>query len=293
MDKTSDLDTVEVGETLTYTLTATNLGPDEATGVTIIDALPASVTFQSASPSQGSCQHAGGVVTCLMGTLAANASAQVDIQVVPNASGVVANTGVVDGDEGDPDDTNNQDTDETDVTPSGDQADIRVSKLGSPNPVQVGEPLTYTILVNNDGPATATNVTVVDVLPVRLQFQSAATDTGSCSETLGTVTCLLGDMAAATQATVTIVTVGTQPGTVANTAVVDHDGDDPDPNDDRSTQLTLVVDSVPPTPPTGTGGLSSIPTLSQTVGLLLSLLLLMSGLLALSGTSGKRRIRKP
>jgi uncharacterized repeat protein (TIGR01451 family) len=229
-----------------------------------------------------------------MGTLAASASAHVDIQVVPNATGVIANTGVVDGNEGDPDDTNNQDTDETDVTPSTDQADMRVFKLASPSPVLVGEALTYRIHVSNAGPGPATNVSVVDVLPASLQFQSVATDIGSCSEALGTVTCLLGDMAAGTEATITIVTVTTQPGTVANTAVVDHDGDDPDPTDDSSTRVTqVVVDPPPSAPPTpGAGGLAPIPTLSQTAGWFLSVLLLVCGLLTLSGTPGQTRIGK-
>ena len=43
-----------VGETLTFTVRATNRGPSPATGVTIADALPAGLSFVSATPSQGS-----------------------------------------------------------------------------------------------------------------------------------------------------------------------------------------------------------------------------------------------
>ena len=44
-------DPVIVGDTLTYTLTAINNGPGDATGVTLTDRLPTGVTFVSASAS--------------------------------------------------------------------------------------------------------------------------------------------------------------------------------------------------------------------------------------------------
>ena len=42
-----------VGDTVTFTVTLTNLGPDPATGVQVTDLLPAGLTFASATPSQG------------------------------------------------------------------------------------------------------------------------------------------------------------------------------------------------------------------------------------------------
>src|SRR5262249_39688048 len=44
-----------VGSTLSYTLTATNNGPDVSTVTTLTDPLPAGVTFVSATTSQGTC----------------------------------------------------------------------------------------------------------------------------------------------------------------------------------------------------------------------------------------------
>ncbi|RME45097.1 MAG: DUF11 domain-containing protein, partial [Chloroflexi bacterium] len=61
--KTDDPDPVMAGETLTYTLEITNNGPSDTTGVTVTDALPAEVSFDSATPSQGSCSEAGGTLT--------------------------------------------------------------------------------------------------------------------------------------------------------------------------------------------------------------------------------------
>src|SRR4029077_5132386 len=45
--------TPAVGNKVTFTITARNLGPDNATGVQVRDVLPAGVTFVSATPSQG------------------------------------------------------------------------------------------------------------------------------------------------------------------------------------------------------------------------------------------------
>src|ERR1039458_5559229 len=57
---------VLVGQNLSYTLKITNLGSAPASNVTITDALPASVTFVSASPG---CVNVGGNVVCNLGTV--------------------------------------------------------------------------------------------------------------------------------------------------------------------------------------------------------------------------------
>src|SRR5262249_19877771 len=51
--KTVDHPTPNVGDTVTFTLTLANAGPDPATGVVVSDPLPAGLTFVAANPSQG------------------------------------------------------------------------------------------------------------------------------------------------------------------------------------------------------------------------------------------------
>ncbi|HKY62911.1 MAG TPA: DUF11 domain-containing protein [bacterium] len=106
-----------VGTNLVYTLAVTNRGPGDATGVQLIDTLPDSVSFVSASP-EGLCSGAGSTVTCDLGDLAANASTNVTLTVLPNSSGIVTNTASVtaDQDEDNPDD--NTATVETTVNPA-------------------------------------------------------------------------------------------------------------------------------------------------------------------------------
>src|SRR5262249_29642252 len=67
--------TASAGDQLTYTLNVANAGPAAATDVTVIDQLPASVTFVSATTGKGSCSQASGTVTCTIGSLASGGTA--------------------------------------------------------------------------------------------------------------------------------------------------------------------------------------------------------------------------
>jgi uncharacterized repeat protein (TIGR01451 family) len=106
-----------VGDNLTYTITATNNGPDAATGVTVSDTLPSGVSFVSATPSQGSCNGTS-IVTCNLGSLSNGASGMVTIVVTPTQAGGVSNTATVTGNETDSNPTNNSATQVTTVNPA-------------------------------------------------------------------------------------------------------------------------------------------------------------------------------
>jgi uncharacterized repeat protein (TIGR01451 family) len=93
---------------LTYTLVATNNGPDQASKVTLVDKLPAGLTLTSARSGEASC--AGKVnVTCKLDTLAVGALAKVTIVVRPWRAGKVTNTASVTASEPDPQLANNTD----------------------------------------------------------------------------------------------------------------------------------------------------------------------------------------
>jgi uncharacterized repeat protein (TIGR01451 family) len=77
---TDSPDPVKGGAELHYTATAANfVGPNDASGVTLTINLPAGVFYVSATPTQGSCSHSAGVVTCNLGSLTEGATASVDI----------------------------------------------------------------------------------------------------------------------------------------------------------------------------------------------------------------------
>ena len=105
-------DPVAVRTALTYTLEATNNGPNAAPDARLFDTLPANVIFESASAG---CVHSDGRVDCALGTVAPGASATVTIMVTPRARGVITNTGRVGSSAPDPDTSNNTATTETTV----------------------------------------------------------------------------------------------------------------------------------------------------------------------------------
>ena len=96
--KADSPDPVAAESNLTYTVTVTNNGPVNATGVTLTDTLPSGVTFSSVSTG---CTQSGGTVTCSIGTMASDASKVISIVVSVDAptTGTLSNTASVTGNE--------------------------------------------------------------------------------------------------------------------------------------------------------------------------------------------------
>jgi uncharacterized repeat protein (TIGR01451 family) len=110
----SSLNVVNFGGTLTYTVTVTNLGPFEASAVTLVDPVPAQAIFLSMNSGGTSCTSPapamGGTVTCSFGSMASGASATVSFTVrvsVPPVPASITNTAVLSSPNFDPNPTNN------------------------------------------------------------------------------------------------------------------------------------------------------------------------------------------
>jgi uncharacterized repeat protein (TIGR01451 family) len=88
-------DPVFIGDYLSYLVTVTNLGPDNATNVVLTDTLPAGAVFNSATLSQGTNIVSGATVTCNFGVIAAGATATATIRIIVEESGDVLNTATV------------------------------------------------------------------------------------------------------------------------------------------------------------------------------------------------------
>lgn len=240
ISKSASPDPVMAGETLTYTVTVSNAGPDDAPDVAITDILPANVTFQSATASQGSCQHNAGTVNCMFGTVANGGSASATIMVVPQVPGDLSNTATVAAGNDDPAPDDNTSTVTTTVEAATTSSDLSIGLSASPDPVTVGETLTYTVMVNNGGPDDAPDVTMTNTLPGDVTFQSATASQGSCQHSAGTVSCMFGAVASGGGTTATIMVVPQVAGDLSNTASVAAGNDDPNPGDNSATVMTTV-----------------------------------------------------
>jgi uncharacterized repeat protein (TIGR01451 family) len=237
LTKSDSPDPVLEGELLTYSLTAHNSGPQDATGVSLTDTLPAGVTFDSATPTQGTCSESSGTVTCALGTIANGADAGVEIKVRPTGPGTLTNQAAVTSDLADPDAADTSASENTTVRAV---ADLALTKGDSPDPVLAGELLTYLLTAQNAGPSSATGVELIDTLPAGVTFDSATPTQGSCTEAAGTVTCALGTIAPSQQASVVIEIRAPSPGTITNQASVTSDAHDPVSSNDSASAETTV-----------------------------------------------------
>lgn len=95
VSKSVDNGEVPEGDAVTFTITVTNLGPNEASNVTLTDTLPPGLGFISAAPSQGTCVEGGGVLTCDLGTISSGGSVNITVLVSADQEGNFTNTATV------------------------------------------------------------------------------------------------------------------------------------------------------------------------------------------------------
>ena len=247
-------DPVNAGSNLTYTITATDNGPDPAGNATISDTLPAGTTFVSLSPVLGwSCSTpatgASGSVLCGNGSFAVGSAVftlTVNVAEATAAGTVLANTVTVTSSTSDPDGSNNSATATTTVSTS---ADVSVTTTDSPDPIAAGTDLTYTITATNAGPSASAATSLTDALPAGTTFVSLASPGGwSCSTPAsggtGTVSCTNGSMAVGTAIFTLVVQVG--PGVaggtvISNTATISSFTSDPNTGNESGTATSTVA----------------------------------------------------
>ncbi len=210
------------GNNISYTQSVTNNGPAVSGTATFTDTIPANTTFVSfAVPAGWNCGATvpavggTGTISCTIASLAVNATANFPLVVKVN-QGVApgspmspisntANINIPCVAANDPNCANNSVTTNVYIA-SATQADVAITKTASPEPVNQGTNLTYTLQVTNNGPAVAQGVNVSDPLPSQVTYTSVSTTQGSCSYTAATTTvnCTLGSVSVGGLAIVTI-----------------------------------------------------------------------------------------
>jgi uncharacterized repeat protein (TIGR01451 family) len=252
VSKTVSNATPNVGDTITYTVTLSDQGPDNATNVVVTDLLPAGLTFVSATPSQGAYSSASGVWT--VGTVSTSVVQTLIINATVASPDALTNTGTISfADQVDPNTANNT----ASATETPQQADLSLSKsVNNPTP-NVGETIAFIVTLSDLGPDNATGVQVFDLLPAGLTFAGATTTQGTYS--FGTGFWDVGTVSPGGQQTLIIDAVVDIPGALTNTAAISHaDQFDPDPTNNSA--------SATETPPADLLVLKSVSNATPNVG---------------------------
>lgn len=236
-----------VGQDLPFTVRVHNAGPSVADQLVVTDPLPSGLSYVSAAGTGWTCAEASGTVSCtLAGSLAVGAdSSDLVITATVGASGYpsVTNTATV----------SSTDTDLPGTASASDQVTVQPSAaltltkkhLGT---FTVGKTGSYHLTVSNSGPtATPGPVTVSDVLPAGLSYQSASGTGWTCSATGPTVTCSLpGPLAAgaSSQLTLTVTVLAAAYPSVTNSATASAPGSAAASGSDTAPVTPLAVLSI-------------------------------------------------
>jgi uncharacterized repeat protein (TIGR01451 family) len=247
--KTDGVTTAVPGGSVTYTITASNAGPDPVTGGTVTDTFPAilSCTWACVGAGGGTCTAAGSGNISDTVNLPAGGSViyTATCAINSSATGSLVNTATVSGGAaGDSNAANNSATDTDTLTP---QADLAVTKTDGVTTAIAGGAVTYTIVASNPGPSNAPGSTVSDTFPASLTCTwtcvgaGGGTCTAAGSGNISDIVNLPASGSVTYTASCTISASAT--GTLSNTATVAAPGGvtDPNPGNNSATDIDTLA----------------------------------------------------
>ena len=205
--------TPNYGDEITYTITVRNNGPDNSTNIKVSEVLADNFKFISANASKGYYDLTNGVWA--VGNLTNNETAKLVITVKIVKTGFIQNNVSVNGTGFDPNVTNNNATVNITVPQT---ADLSVVKIVNVDRVSVGNRITYTIVVKNNGPDTALDVYAVDKLSDALKFVSYKVSVGVYDPATGIWT--IGNLTNKSNATLEITCIVLKTGVISNEVFV-------------------------------------------------------------------------
>lgn len=227
VSKTTTATQVKPGFDVPYTIVVQNTGTADAKNVSIVDALPAGLLYQSSSP-QGALSDGDKTVTWLADVPAGGfVTYTLVARVADDAAGSVKNGVTVTPDGGDP--VLPPSTPEIPVIPPDDPGDgaphIGISKsIDAGSTAKQGDAVVYTLTVSNTGTGDANGVTVTDAVPDGLD-SAIASDGGSYDAKTRTASWTIDSLPAGTSKTLMLQgTVSAAAGELVNTAQAAHEG---------------------------------------------------------------------
>lgn len=199
------------GDTIIFTLSATNNGPSIATNTIVTDNIPAGYTVQSVVPTTGTWTSPNWTI----GNLASGSTTTMTVTATVNAAGPYANTAIISAAQTDNISGNNSST--STPTPSP-RADLSIFKSVNNASPTIGNDVTFTLFANNNGPSAATGISVTDILPSGYTFVSATQTAGTYNPITGIW--LVGNLANNSNASLNIIATVNGTGNYTNTANV-------------------------------------------------------------------------
>ncbi len=208
------------GDALPYVILVKNSGTAPAKDVKIANRIASgTLTYKTAVGTNGfTCSLVSANVTCTGGIIPPGKTASIKVETtlavntLPcNSTGTISGTLSIDPDNTilESDELNNTASTTNSMLGacSEQNADLTITKAGSPSSVKDNEILSYSITVKNDGTVTATSVVVQDKLSSDLWTLKTATASNgfTCTSSGNTVTCSGGTIAGGDTATITLV----------------------------------------------------------------------------------------
>jgi uncharacterized repeat protein (TIGR01451 family) len=228
---------------VTWTVTVLNNGPDSA-NVTVVDDLSGlvDVTIFSNATSQGNFSVIGDTGTWDVGSLNASESATLTLSSFFSTAGIKWNNVSVTSDVNDTVPVNNIYNTSVVILP---MQGLAIIKNSYPESIaNISEEVQWTVVVLNEGPYDATNVTVIEDMAglTGKTILSNSTTQGSFSVIGDTGTWDVGSLNAGDSATLTVNTTFSAPGIkVNNVTVSSPDANDTFPNNDFSTSQMVIL----------------------------------------------------
>jgi uncharacterized repeat protein (TIGR01451 family) len=245
------------GDEVTYTLTASNIGPDSAPTPTVVFTVPPGGTVtQPAAGSGWTCTQQGDTFTCTRPDLPQGTAPPITVKVMLPA-GTTGGTPALVGQVGspgvdDPNLVNNRAVSDAGTAPRT-QADLAITLSRSPATSQPGQIVTYTAIATNLGTDTVNSPTVTFQLPPgSIVVQPAQGSGWVCQQAGDTVTCVRSSLTVGPAPPITVQLLtpleptanpGVNPGTLAATVSAVRNND-PNPANDSA---VIGVGALPPT----------------------------------------------
>ena len=229
---------VAISDTLTYTVTASNLNGVSADNVEVQVTLDSDLSYQSASGTDWSCSQSSNVVTCTLTPALQNGTDKsfTITAATPSTHQTVTTTAQISTTTTETDTGNNSASLDTSV----EGADLRIAKTG-PDSAAVLTDITYTVTVYNDGIADAANVVVTDTLPSGMSYKSDTAPNG-CSQSGQTLTCSLNTLPKTSNTSFTVTaTTPNATGSIVNNVSVTTDTDQNNNSDLSASKTTTLI----------------------------------------------------